>query len=220
MEGATIQTALAGAISTPDLSQISAVNADGYQCDKCPEGKTEANCWNVDVAPYQEQWNTWKGTEWPRIQQEFARRESTFDYGQIEIDSLRLAEWAQTVQRDLNLHKKWLQDMDNNVNLKKRCCVTRNPFQRNIERLKEANNAMRRDIESWKDEAISYAVAQGLTADELEEQGIQSEKYQNELTNQIDNVASQYTEQTNRERLIFGGLLAGAVLLIIFLARR
>ena len=79
---------------------------------------------------------------------------------------------------------------------------------------------MRRDIESWKDEAISYAVAQGVTADELEEQGIQSEQYQNELQRQIDNVTSQFTDQTTRERLIFGGLLVGAVLLIIFLARR
>ena len=219
MQGVTIQTST-GSVSTPDFSNMGMVNEDGYKCDKCPEGSNEANCWNVDVATYATSWASWKESSWPTIQAVFEKRLSEFNYGQVETDSLRLAEWAENVQENMNTHKSWLNDMDNNVNLKKRCCVTRSPFGRNIERLREANDAMRNDLATWKNEVISYAQSTGETADELEAQGINAEQYQNELQENIANVTEVFQDDKRKTQLLFGGIGVALLLVIVYFARR
>jgi hypothetical protein len=209
-----------GTVETPNMNGISRVNEEEFDCGKCPEDANNGNCDNVSLQPYLNTFNNFMTQDAPKIEAQFENYRTTFQYGKLEVDALRLADWTKEVLDKIAIHDAWIDHMQGNVQKDKRCCrdwTGENNFNNSVVPVSDALRGM---VQEYHDKMVAYASQGELSEEELLEGGTESEQYQNQLENAITNVTDALEDDKTRIKLIAIAVGVILLLLVVYFARR
>lgn len=207
-------------VETPNMNGISRVNEDEFDCGKCPEDSNKGNCDNVSLKPYLNTFNNWLTQDGPKIEAQFENYRTTFQYGKLEVEALRLADWTKEVLDKISVHDAWIDHMQSNVRHDRRCCVGWTGNDNFANGVVPDSDALRQLVQGYHDKMVAYASQGEQSEEDLLEGGLESEQYQNNLQQQIANVTDALEGDKTRIKLfaIAGGVIL--LLLVVYFARR